>query len=76
MAGLRRVSKRQFGIDSVLVAPTGLIDLDVAEMLQVSKDPAHCPLRDPHFLRNVPHSRLRIVCQGHEHVAMIRQEGP
>jgi hypothetical protein len=62
--------------DFVVISATYLLALDEAALFQVGNDPLHGSLRDTYLQSYLAQRNFWVAKQHHQHVCMIRQEGP
>jgi hypothetical protein len=64
------------GSNSIVVLTADLFAFDDSARFEIGDDPLDGALRDSHLERDFAKHDGRVACQQHEHVRMIRQEGP
>ena len=72
----QRMPQRPRPHHQIPIPPTHPLLHHIPRLLQVAHNPLSSSLRNSHPLSNIPQPHLRITCQTHQDVPMIRQERP
>jgi len=76
MSGLGAVAHLHIAVDDVAASSSDSFALQVRRFYEISDDALHGAFSDPHHLRNVPESHIRISCDAEQDLSVIRDEAP
>lgn len=70
---LKRMTKSRIAANPIVVPPPKPLPLENTRHLKIRDDALHSTLCDPDQTRQIPHPRLRVGRQHHQHMRVIRQ---
>ena len=73
---VERVPKRKLCVHRVVVVSADPLFNQVASFNQVSENRSGCPRGDANLGRNLIDGQIRILNDGHQYVAVVRQKSP
>jgi hypothetical protein len=76
MSGLGAVPHLHVAVDDVATSSSDSFALQVRPFYEIGDDALHGALSDPHHLRHVPESHIRISCDAEQDLSVIRDEAP
>ena len=76
MSGLGAVPHLHVAVDDVAASSSDSLALQVRRFHEIGDDALHGAFSDPHHLRNVPESHIRLSCDAEQDLSVIRDEVP